>query len=47
LATLGQVDKRFSEEARTTAEIEAYADAMANMFCAYIEELGKSRDGLR
>ncbi len=34
--TLRQVGKRFSEESRTPAEIEAYADAMADMFCAYL-----------
>jgi AcrR family transcriptional regulator len=34
--TLSQVGKHFSESARTPAEIEAYADAMADMFCAYL-----------
>jgi AcrR family transcriptional regulator len=34
--TLGQVGKAFSEEPRTEAEIEAYADAMADMFQGYI-----------
>jgi AcrR family transcriptional regulator len=38
-ATLSQVGKQFSEAPRTSAEIEAYADAMADMFCAYIRSL--------
>jgi hypothetical protein len=33
------VGKDFSGSPRTDAEIEAYADAMADMFCAYIESL--------
>jgi AcrR family transcriptional regulator len=37
--TLSQVGKRFSETPRTPAEIEAYADAMADMFCAYLQDL--------
>jgi len=39
-ATLSQVGKRFSEAPRTPAEIEAYADAMGDMFCAYLKDLG-------
>lgn len=35
--TLSAVGKRFSESPRTPAQIEAYADAMADMFCAYLE----------
>jgi AcrR family transcriptional regulator len=38
-ATLSQVGKHFSETGRTPAEIEAYADAMADMFCAYLGSL--------
>ena len=38
--TLGAVGKQFSETPRTRAEIKAYADAMADMFCAYLEHLG-------
>ncbi|MDQ0391248.1 TetR family transcriptional regulator [Labrys monachus] len=38
--TLGEVGRRFSEVPRTPAEIEAYADAMAAMFCAYLRSLG-------
>ena len=34
--TLSTVGKRFSESARTAEEIEAYAEAMADMFCAYL-----------
>ncbi|HEX8536153.1 MAG TPA: TetR family transcriptional regulator [Cystobacter sp.] len=35
-STLRVVGKHFSESPRTPAEIEAYADAMADMFCAYL-----------
>ena len=37
--TLSQVGKRFSESPRSPAAIEAYADAMADMFCAYLKGL--------
>jgi AcrR family transcriptional regulator len=37
--TLSQVGKHFSKTPRTAAEIEAYADAMADMFCAYLRGL--------
>lgn len=37
--TLSTVGKQFSELPRTPAEIEAYADAMADMFCAYLRGL--------
>jgi AcrR family transcriptional regulator len=37
--TLNSGGKRFSERPRTLAEIEIYADAMADMFCAYLREL--------
>ena len=37
--TLSAVGKHFSETPRTSAEIEAYADAMADMFCAYLRAL--------
>jgi AcrR family transcriptional regulator len=37
---LSQVGKQFSETPRTQVEIEAYADALADMFCAYLRELG-------
>ena len=38
--TLSSVGKDFSGSPRTDAEIEAYADAMADMFCAYLTSLG-------
>ena len=37
--TLGEVGKRFSEAPRTPAEIEAYADAMGDTFCACLKGL--------
>jgi AcrR family transcriptional regulator len=37
--TLSAVGKEFSESPRSDAEIAAYADAMAGMFCAYLEKL--------
>lgn len=39
--TLSAVGKSFSESPRTPAEIEAYADAMSDMFCAHLKELGR------
>ena len=39
--TLGAVGKQFSEKPRTPAEIRTYADAMADMFCAYLGGPGK------
>src|SRR3954447_18614749 len=41
--TLSEVGKRFSERPRSRAEITAYADAMADMFCAYLEKAGARR----
>jgi AcrR family transcriptional regulator len=38
-ATFGAVGKQFSESPRTDAQIKAYADAMADMFCAYLRSL--------
>ena len=38
--TLGAVGKEFSETPRTAREIAAYADAMADMFCAYLVQQG-------
>jgi AcrR family transcriptional regulator len=40
ITTLSAVGKDFSGSPRTPAEIETYADAMADMFCAYLESLG-------
>jgi AcrR family transcriptional regulator len=37
--TLSEVGKQFSESSRTRAEIETYAEAMADMFCAYLRGL--------
>ncbi|CAD5267613.1 TetR family transcriptional regulator [Bosea sp. 62] len=37
--TLSAVGKEFSETARTDAQIQAYADALADMFCAYLRHL--------
>ncbi|NWA63520.1 TetR family transcriptional regulator [Pantoea sp. B9002] len=39
-STLGNVGKHFSESPRTPAEIQAYAQEMAAMFCAWIREKG-------
>jgi AcrR family transcriptional regulator len=38
-STLSAAGKNFSESSRTAAEIDTYADAMADMFCAYLESL--------
>ena len=40
--TLSNVGKHFSESPRTLAEIEAYAGAMADMFCAYLRGLERT-----
>ena len=40
--TLSTVGKQFSESSRTPAEIETYADAMADMFCAYLRSLKRA-----
>ncbi len=39
--TFSAVGKTFSESPRTAEEIETYADAMADMFCAYLRDLDK------
>ncbi len=39
--TLSEVGKSFSEETRSEGEISAYADAMGDMFCAYLARLGR------
>lgn len=39
--TLSEVGRTFSEEARSEAEIAAYAGAMADMFCAYLAKLAR------
>ncbi|QEL19181.1 TetR family transcriptional regulator [Limnoglobus roseus] len=43
--TLGAVGKQFSETPRMTAEIKTFSDAMADMFCAYLENLDRAADG--
>jgi len=45
--TLGAVGKEFSETPRTGAEIDAYAEAMADMFCAYLKGIANSRRAAR
>ncbi|WP_017907031.1 TetR family transcriptional regulator [Pseudomonas asplenii] len=42
--TLGSVGKTYSESPRTETEIEVYAEAMADMFCAYLKGLGAVED---
>jgi AcrR family transcriptional regulator len=42
--TLSAVGSQFSESPRTPAEIEAYSDAMADMFCAYLKGLESGRE---
>ncbi len=42
LTTLTTGGKAFSETARTPAEIDAYSNAMADMFCAYLAHLARS-----
>ncbi|MER9593426.1 TetR family transcriptional regulator [Mesorhizobium sp. M0244] len=44
MTTLSTVGKQFSEAPRTATEIEAYADAMADMFCAYLRGLDHGQD---
>jgi AcrR family transcriptional regulator len=39
ITTLSAAGKDFSESPRTAKEISAYADAMADMFCAYLDTL--------
>lgn len=41
-STLSAAGKQFSETPRTEAEIDAYASAMADMFSAYLRDLGDS-----
>ncbi|MBA8881388.1 TetR family transcriptional regulator [Phyllobacterium myrsinacearum] len=42
MTTMSTVGKEFSEAPRSEEEIEAHADAMADMFCAYLQQLGKN-----
>jgi hypothetical protein len=43
--TLSQVGKHFSESSRSPAEVETYAAALADMFCAYLESLAGASGG--
>lgn len=43
MATMTSVGKQFSEIPRTAAEIEVYAEAMADMFCDYLRALRRRR----
>jgi AcrR family transcriptional regulator len=45
--TMSKVGKHFSESRRTSAEIKTYADAMADMFCAYLESLAAAPSARR
>lgn len=45
LSTLSAAGKDFSERPRRPAEIEAYAAAMGDMFCAYLQSLAAPGDG--
>jgi len=38
---LGEVGKRFSETPRSEVEIKRHADGLADMFCAYLDELAR------
>jgi hypothetical protein len=38
ITTITAVGKEFSETSKTEAEINAYADAMADMLCAYLSK---------
>lgn len=42
MTTLSTVGKHFSESVRTEDEIAAYSDALADMFCAYLEDLARA-----
>jgi Tetracyclin repressor-like, C-terminal domain len=44
--TFSAFGQRFSETPRGDAEIEVHADALADMLCAYIESLRKSKKKL-
>ena len=41
--TLGEVGKRFSETQRSEVEIKRHADGLADMFCAYLDELARRK----
>jgi AcrR family transcriptional regulator len=41
MSTMSDVGKHFSQNARTSAEIEIFAEAMADMFCTYLGSLAR------
>ncbi len=43
--TMSSMGKQFSESPRTETEVQVYAEAMAQMFCAYLEALAVGRSG--
>ena len=43
--TFSSVGKQFSESPRTAQEIDAYADALGDMLCAYLDSLASSGRG--
>jgi hypothetical protein len=45
--TLAALGKQFSSSPRSEAEISTYADAMADMFCAYLAAIERqcAQDG--
>ena len=45
--TLSKVGKHFSESPRSPTEIETYAEALADMFCAYLESLAAAPSARR
>jgi AcrR family transcriptional regulator len=45
ITTFSAVGKSFSESPRTDAQIKAYSNAMADMFCAYLVSLGHDAPG--
>lgn len=42
MTTLSAVGKQFSESPRSPTDIAAYAEAMADMFCAYLQALSRA-----
>lgn len=45
--TLSSAGKQFSSSPRNAADIKAYSDAMADMFCAYIKDINDRSSGGR
>lgn len=40
--TMSTVGKEFSEQPRTATEVKRYADAMADMFSAYLQQVARA-----